>query len=243
MTEHHEIFQVSTLAALVEGVFDGDTRYSEVMEHGDFGVGTFNALDGEMAAVDGEFYHLRADGTVCRVDPHDVTPFAAVTFFRGDAKSKVVTPQTREQLLARVDASMPTDNLFYAIRIDGHFASVVTRTVARQQEPYPHLADAAGGQVENAFGPIDGTIVGFRAPNYVQGITQAGYHLHFVSEDRTCGGHVLDFEILSASASIDQDTELHLEMPTSSQFLKAHMESASAVAEQIEQAENVSHKS
>lgn len=234
-----EIFQVSTMTALVEGVYDGDTTYQEIMKHGDFGVGTFNALDGEMAAVDGEYFHLHGDGSVSTVDLQDVAPFAAVTFFRGDAEISVEHAQSRDELLQLVDNTVPTENLFYAIRIDGIFASVTTRTVVRQHRPYPSLIEAAKTQVEHTIGPTVGTMVGFRAPQYAQGMTVAGYHLHFIDTDRRVGGHVLDFMIESGTVTVDQDTDMHVEMPTSPQFLRTHL-SAEGVADQIEKTENAS---
>ena len=35
-------------------------------------------------------------------------------------------------------------------------------------------------------------MLGFRFPAYAEGIEVAGYHLHFISDDRARGGHVLD---------------------------------------------------
>jgi len=131
----NEIFQVSTMTALAEGLLDGDTPYAEVMRHGDFGVGTFNALNGEMAAVDGDFYHLFSDGSVTPVDPDDLTPFVAVTSVRGEAELDVREQTERDQLLESVDDLVPSENLFYAIRIDGSFARVRTRTVVDRTSP------------------------------------------------------------------------------------------------------------
>lgn len=51
----HEIFQLSTINALLEGVFDGNMSYGQLKQHGDFGIGTFNGLDGEMIAFDAAF--------------------------------------------------------------------------------------------------------------------------------------------------------------------------------------------
>ncbi|MEI6622089.1 MAG: acetolactate decarboxylase [Actinomycetes bacterium] len=237
-----EIFQVSTISALVDGVFTGDTPYSEIMEHGDFGVGTFNALDGEMAAVDGQFYHLREDGSVTGVDPQELTPFAAVTFFRGEAELDLAHPYLRDELLTWVDSTVPSDNLFYAIRVDGVFDSVTTRTVRRQHHPYTGLLDAAKGQAEMTFTDTSGTIVGFRAPQYAQGMTVAGYHLHFVDDDRKVGGHVLNFSIRSGTVRLDLETDLHVEMPTSPEFLDADLD-GDDVSDAIEQSENVSGRS
>jgi acetolactate decarboxylase len=231
-----DIYQVSTMSALIAGDYDGETSYAEVMRHGDFGVGTFNALDGEMAAVDGDFYHLYADGTVAEVDPVARTPFAAVTFFRADAEIDIDAPHTRTELLALVDATLPSERLFYALRIEGVFTTVTTRTVARQTKPYPRLVAATGSQVEHTYTDIRGTLVGFRAPTYAQGTTVAGYHLHFIADTRTVGGHALDFGLQSGVVTIDRESDLHVEMPAG----RAPPLSGTAadIAAEIESAEN-----
>ncbi len=232
----HEIFQVSTLSALVEGVLDGDIPYRDVMQHGDFGLGTFNALNGEMTAFDGHFFHMFADGSVAPVNPDELTPFCAVTRFNGDAEIDVTESMSRDALLALIDGTIPSGNLFYAIRLDGVFSNVVTRTVRRQSRPYPSLLRASEGQAEMRFEQVAGTMVGFRSPSYVQGVTVAGYHLHFVDSERRRGGHVLDFQLESGAVLIDRDIDLHLELPTSDQFLNTAM-AAEDVGEQIEKAE------
>jgi hypothetical protein len=80
--EHaHEIYETSTMSALLAAAYDGPATYGEMAGHGDFGVGTFNGLDGEMIALNGQFFHLHSDGTASVADPSDRTPFA-VTFFR-----------------------------------------------------------------------------------------------------------------------------------------------------------------
>ena len=41
----HTLFQVSTSAALVEGLYQGAVRVSRLLRHGDFGLGTFIDLE------------------------------------------------------------------------------------------------------------------------------------------------------------------------------------------------------
>jgi acetolactate decarboxylase len=48
--------QVSTIDAILNGLYDGVITYRDLKEHGDFGIGTFEGLDGEMVALDGNFY-------------------------------------------------------------------------------------------------------------------------------------------------------------------------------------------
>ena len=132
--EPHEVFQTSTIASLVEGLYDGNVAYRDVMRHGDFGVGTFNALDGEMVALDGRFFHLRSDGSASRVSGDELTPFAAVTWFRPNIDHTEDGPRTRKQCEQVIHRLAPSDNLFYALRIDGRFPTISTRTVSKQSK-------------------------------------------------------------------------------------------------------------
>ncbi|MDQ0839292.1 acetolactate decarboxylase [Sphingomonas faeni] len=213
------LYQTSLMSALVEGVYDGDMTYGELHRHGDFGLGTFNALDGEMIGFDGVFYQLRSDGSARIVTDDQRTPFAVVTFFRpalslhlaGSAKNEVV-----EALTAKSE-----QNIFTAIRLDGIFKRVVTRTVRNQHRPYPPLQDAAKGEKETVFENIEGTLAGFRTPAYAGTLGVPGYHLHFLNADRTSGGHVLDFVVDSATAELCPVYSLHVELPHTAAFEKA----------------------
>ena len=62
--DYSTLFQVSTSTAFVEGVFGGVVTVGELKQHGSFGLGTFDDLDGEMLALDGRFYQVLGDGTV-----------------------------------------------------------------------------------------------------------------------------------------------------------------------------------
>ena len=210
----HELFQVSTAAALVAGAFTGSVTYGDIRHHGDFGLGTFDALDGEMIALDGEFHQLHSDGSTSVVREDQRAPFALVTFFRGDALTQVTTPIGYDQMLSLLDDLVPSESPFYAIRVDGLFESVVTRTVSRQQPPFPPLAQATAGQVEVTMNDVSGSLIGFRAPDYANGVTIGGYHFHFITDDRTAGGHVLDCRLANGVIHADQDCDFHVELPS-----------------------------
>ncbi|HVX22884.1 MAG TPA: acetolactate decarboxylase [Acidimicrobiales bacterium] len=233
----HQIFQSSTMTALLDAVYDGGLTYGELAEHGDFGVGTFNELDGEMIAVDGRFFQLRSDGSATPVTPDERTPFAAVTFFDGDAGRRLQGPLDLEVVEDLLDRLVPSTNLFYAVRIDGRFSSVVTRTVARQHRPYRPLVEVTRTQTEAAFTDLSGTVVGFRCPDYAQGLTVAGYHLHFIDDSRTRGGHVLGFTLDDGLLRVDQEADLHVELPDTPDFLAADLAGRDVAAE-IEAAEH-----
>ena len=63
-TNKDAIYQYSTINALLEGEFDGDVTLSSLKNYGDFGIGTFNSLDGEMIFLDGVFYSAKSDGKI-----------------------------------------------------------------------------------------------------------------------------------------------------------------------------------
>ncbi len=111
-TEREVLYQVSTIDALLAGEFDGEVTYGQVRQHGDFGIGTFNALDGEMLQLDGEVFQIKSDGKAYRVPDSTRTPFAAVTYFEADTVMALTGPLSFEQLCARIDSLIPTENSF-----------------------------------------------------------------------------------------------------------------------------------
>jgi len=220
----HEVFQNSTINALLEGVYDGSITYGELRRHGDFGLGTFNALDGEMIAVDGGFYQVKADGIAYSVADDQRTPFATVLFFRPALRRSLTASLDYEQLQTLVDGLMEGPNLFYAVRVDGRFASVTTRSVPRQEKPYPPLAEVAKTQPVFHLDNVSGTLAGFRFPDFARGLNVPGFHLHFLTEDRRAGGHVLDLVLECGEVAIDASARFHLELPTDPIFLHADLD-------------------
>jgi acetolactate decarboxylase len=231
-----EVYQFSTISALLEGVYDGDATVADILRRGDFGLGTFNHLDGEMVILDGICYRLRSDGTATRAAPTDRTPFAAVTRFHSDFEIAVESRTGRAALTAAIDRQIQSANLIYAIRITGRFAELHTRTVMEQKQPYPPLTQATEEQAETVFTDVSGTVVGFRTPEFEQGISVAGYHLHFLNSDRTGGGHILDFSLERGKVEVSGASQLHLSLPTSGAFLDAQL-AGDDLAERIGKAE------
>lgn len=210
---HHTLFQTSTIEALLEGNYEGDVTFDELGDRGDFGLGTFDALDGEMVALDGAFYQVKADGRAYPVDGAARTPFAVVTFFEPGPPEMVEGPLDLDGLCALVDGLVGGTGGCCAVRVDGRFGHVKTRSVPRQRRPYPPLVEVVGGQTTFEISDVRGSLVGFRFPDYTGGLNVPGYHFHFVTQDRTAGGHVLALELLGGELRIDQEADLHLELP------------------------------
>lgn len=219
----HDIYQTSTMLALLDGLYDGVVAFEELQKHGDFGLGTFDQLNGEMIAFDGEFYHLLPDGTAHRVKPEETTPFSTVTFFREDFTYTVDHPMHREELEALLLKLFPSRNLFYAFRMDGTFREVKTRTVPHQVKPYKPFIEATKSQPTFTFNETSGVVTGFWTPAYAQGIGVAGFHLHFINDERTGGGHVFDFVVDKCTIRICQKSNLHLVLPDTPDYLTANL--------------------
>jgi acetolactate decarboxylase len=211
--EPHVLFQASTIGALLEGAFDGDLSFAELAEQGDLGLGTLNGLDGEMIALDGEFFRADVDGAIHPVAAEAQTPFAVVTRFEAEIDERIEGRLSHAELLARLDSLVPTGASSCAIRLDGRFELVRARSVPRQRPPYRPLAEVVADQHVFELTDVAGTMLGFRFPAYVEGIEVAGYHLHFISDDRSRGGHVLGSCSSGLRARLDPSDDLHVELP------------------------------
>jgi acetolactate decarboxylase len=209
----HVLFQASTIGALLDGSFDGDLSFAELAERGDLGLGTLNGLDGEMIAVDGDFLRADVDGAVTPVGPRERTPFAVVTRFSPTVEGALAAGLDHESILAALDTMARSESSF-AVRLDGRFATVRARSVPRQEPPYRPLAEVVADQHIFELTDVEGTMVGFRFPAYVEGIEVAGYHLHFVDAARRRGGHVLGSRAGGPlRVRIDLSDDLHVELP------------------------------
>lgn len=219
----HSLYQVSTLRSLQEGAFDGQATCGELRRHGDLGIGTFEALDGEMVVLDGCVYQVPAQGPVRPAADSLRTPFACVTFFEPQQSLQHQIAANLVGLQNLLDLHTPSKNLFYAVRIDGTFSYVKTRSVPRQKEPYPRLIDATKQQSVFEFRDVPGTVVGFYCPPYVGGVNLPGWHLHFITADRTGGGHVLELAGRNIRAQIQTLRQVQMILPTGGRFYQANM--------------------
>ncbi|MEL4305306.1 acetolactate decarboxylase [Methanococcoides sp. LMO-2] len=218
------LYQVSTIDALLEGLYGGEVSMEELKLHGDTGLGTFDSLDGEMIVIDGDVYQMRADGIAYPVDDTTTTPFAAVTYFESDESIKVEGNLNSSEVALLIGENLPSENIMYAIRIDGAFEHMKVRSVPAQEEPYPLLVDViADEQAVFELEDVEGSIVGFWLPYYVEGINVPGFHFHFIDSERGKGGHVLDYVILNGTVSVDHTAGFELSLPESSGFMNADL--------------------
>jgi acetolactate decarboxylase len=221
-TPVHTLFQVSTSGALVAGVSSSAVSVKTILDHGDFGLGTFADLDGEMAVLDGRVYQIQGNGRVLEAPADAGAPFAVVTRFTPQIDVEVGPLAALADLQAACDRFRSSSNIFYAFRVDGHFSRIRTRAVNPSRKG-AHLVDAAKSQSEFHFNNIDGTLVGLWSPGFSSAFSIAGYHFHFISEDRQHGGHLLDCATGKLQLRMEALTDFHLALPETESFLKADL--------------------
>jgi acetolactate decarboxylase len=214
------VFQVSTLDALSLGLYQGVYAIGALKRQGDFGLGTFEGIDGEMTILNGHFYHFRSDGIVTEEPDSSRVPFAVITRFRSGVRFST-NDLSMDELGRQIDQHIPSTNLFYAIRIHGNFSELTTRAIPTLFPPYPPLSEAVKEEVRFPVQNIDGTLVAFRCPAWVNGINQVGYHYHFISDDETVGGHALNFTTGPVIVEIQELQQNSIWVPDKGPFLTA----------------------
>ena len=224
------------MSALIAGLYQGDFSISELLQHGNFGIGTFNDLDGEMIVLGNDVYQLTSGGEVRLVDHKITTPFASVVNFEPTLIKNSLVNLSRSSFEAMLERGLIEHNAINAIRITGTFAYVKTRTVPAQQKPYPPMIEVVKHQPIREVEKIKGVMIGFKIPDYMVGINVPGYHFHFLSDNRSNGGHVSDFILSKGTLEIETYKDFHLRMPASQEFNEAdlHPEDLKAAIEVTE---------
>ncbi|HEY4350802.1 MAG TPA: acetolactate decarboxylase [Paraburkholderia sp.] len=209
----HTLFQVSTAGALVAGLVGGAVSTAVILQHGDFGLGTFAALEGEMIVIDGHVYRARGDGEVLEADLDALAPFAVVTRFAPDIDMTISAAPTLRRLYELCDVARVSSNLFFAVRLDGRFDSVLTRAMAPPQAS-KRFVDTAIMQHTSTFNDVDGTLIGIWSPGISRALSEPSYHFYFLSQDRTKGGPLLECASRELRLRLGKLTDFHLALPS-----------------------------
>lgn len=218
-----KMYQVSTLQALTQGDYYGNATIGELLQKGDTGLGTFKDVDGEMIVLEGKCYRAKADGTVELAADSDSTPFASVTFLNKSISFNLNEEYSMSELLAKLDSKISErgENNIYACRIDGYFREVHARSEKAQQEPYKPFAKVLEvDQQEFKFTEVSGSLVCVYFPSYMDGLNLAGWHVHFLSDDKTMGGHVFGFQLVEGRVYLGETNGFTFLIPDSDYFHK-----------------------
>ena len=215
------ICQISLLQGLLQGDYVGSISIGELKTHGDIGIGTFDGLDGELIMLDGVVYQAKGDGTVETPDDSMTIPFSNVTFFDPDEQIEVTDIDSFQTLTDILNDKVEQlgENRFYMVRIDAEFSVINVRSEYGQEEPYEPLVDVLEhDQTFFDYENVEGTVVALYCPVYMAELNNAGWHMHFISSDRTMGGHVLDMSFDQGTVSIDYTDNFEMLLPDSEYF-------------------------
>ena len=214
------LYMSSPINALLEGFYRDDITIDTLKEKGDFGIGTFNNLDGELIALGGRFFQLDLDGNARVVDGTMKTPFSTVCRFVPMLSEEISELLTYDAFTKRLKGVLPSDNMFYAIHMEGRFRTVKTRSVPKT-ENYRPLSEATDHQKIRHFENVAGHLVGFYTPSFVPSVNVPGYHFHFIDETFSAGGHLLNCEPERLDIRLQIFSSMELTLPKTLDYLTA----------------------
>jgi len=217
------LYQPALLQSLVAGYYDGFVTVKEFKKHGDIGIGTFQGVNGELVMLDGHVYQALWDGSVVEAANSETIPFGNTTFFDADITQQIKDVKTFTDMKAILNETVTKNgkNYFYMIKIPAHFKSITVRSELKQEPPYKTLNDAlATDQREFTYEDINGTLVGLYCPDFIKGVNTPGWHLHFISEDKAKGGHMLSLSITEGKILYDQTAKFSMVLPEKNAPLK-----------------------
>lgn len=216
------VTQFAVLDALLGGVYSAGIPVPDVLALGDTGIGCCEGLGGEVVILDGVAFECTVENPPRRMDAGESLPFVDVSVL-DESRGSAVADLDLAGLERAVEDRLASRNLFHAVRVDGVMARVRTRVTTKQEPPFRPLAEVAAEQIETETEECAGSLVGFWMPRIYQGISVAGLHLHFLSDDRAVGGHVLDARVREGRLRMTAHRRFVLVLPEDEQFLNTEL--------------------
>lgn len=217
------LYQYSISEIFTQKLYDGSISVQELRSKGNFGLGAFDALDGESIIVDGQFYHS-IEGKTKLAENTSLMCFAALTHFNPDQEISLqgcTYEILKEQLKTTHFSSL---NYPIALQLQGIFEHLKICSVPKQEKPYKNsieIEEVIAQSQSYKYQNIKGIMIGFYAPSYLRDLKATRFHLHFIDTTHTIGGHVLDFSFKQATLHIQTLKQMHFELPQSEGFKKA----------------------
>ncbi len=219
--EDDSIYQVSLLQSFMHGEYEGFVSVGDLKSHGDIGLGTFDGANGEMIFLDGVVYQADSKGNINIMEDGETVPFATVTNFDCDSKMSDISAKDFDDLANQLNKEIEKKgvNQIYVMKIDAECENITVRSVVKQEKPYDEFTEvAARDQKVFNHGNLNGTIVAVYFPEYMDKLNMHGWHLHFLSDNKTVGGHVLNATVKHADAEIDEISEFDMIVPDRDSF-------------------------
>lgn len=214
----HNLFSAGYAAGFIGGLYDAWYPYKSLEQHGDFGLGAPACLDGEIVMSHGRIYQTRVTGKTTLMDDTGKTPYAIVCFFQKDTILKPGKPMSKEALYQYLDSVLSNKNGLYAIHITGSFRYVKTRAFPPVQKPYLPLAAMLDKQHFFEFRNINGELIGYKLPAFLEGAHISGSHFHFLSDNKEAGGHLIDVITDNIAIEVETLNSYTMNIPQTNEF-------------------------
>ncbi|MEO6329236.1 MAG: acetolactate decarboxylase [Ginsengibacter sp.] len=220
-----ELYHYSLWAALVNKIYDGNLTVREAKTHGDTGLGTYNGIDGELIMLDGVLYQVPSSGAVKLADDSVDISYLNTTFFEKKFSFQIDKHTSYDSIRKEIELHFPSRNFFYAFKIHGEFDTLKLGSIQKQQKPYPQGLDSLiPNRPKFNHTNISGTMVGFYCPDFIGEINVAGFHLHFLSDDKKTGGHVMEFTGKNFKIEMNKLTTYCFVLPETEDYNKVNLE-------------------
>lgn len=221
----NHLYTFGHASAFIGGLYDAHISYGQIKPYGNFGLGAPDQLDGEIVIFNNKFYQTQSSGKTFEVKYTEKTPFVIINNFKSDQNIKRTGPLNKDQLFQLLDSVLTKKNGIYAIHIRAKFAFVKTRAFPMVTEkPYQPMAQLLSLQRFFNFENIEGDLIGYRLPGYMEGANITGYHFHFLSDDKTKGGHLIDLTLNDITIEIDELDGFSIFPPPTEAFQKFDLE-------------------
>ena len=215
------LYQVSTGNALIGGLYQGAVDFKTLRQEGDFGLGSVKGMNGELIALDGQFYRISPTGKMNTIPDSQTTPYAMVTNFTEGAHFSIENIHSLKQLVDVLNKHLPSRNIPYAIKIKGDFSSLKLRAVRGAKPPYPPFMKLVKNQAIFKLHNRIGEGVGFFTPPYMKELNVPGYHIHFITKDRKTGGHILNCSIPKAEVYLMPMYKVTVAIPHTKEYAES----------------------
>jgi acetolactate decarboxylase len=218
-------YHYSAWPAFVNKIYDGTLTAAQLKEKGDIALGSYNGLHGELIMLDGVLYEAEADGKVVIANDSAKICYANATFFEEDKPLNITEVANYDSLRVKLNQTLDSKNYFYAFKIHGTFKNLKLGGVPIQTKPYTQTLDVLipGRPVWDKEN-ISGTMVGFFCPDLIGQINVAGYHLHFVSDDKKSAGHIMEFSgATNLTGGMDKIAKYQFDLPETPEFDTVNM--------------------
>ena len=211
---HGAVEQAGSASQLFAGHFEGIVTVEEEFGSSRLGIGVMHDLDGEVVSLHGTTWAIPPSGIPQTVNASDTIAFGISAHGGRRHRFSIEPGADLQRIQEAIDSTLARlhenhEQTVCAVSIEGVFRDVLLRTVHHPDYEGETLGEIIEDEIRFTFSQWQGTVVGFRYPDYSSGQTIPGLHLHGLAADQLSGGHVRNITAQEVTAELWVD-ELHI---------------------------------